>query len=158
MVQERAAVGRLEPVVRQGKLPGEPAGRHVGCVIVAQRQAADVRPGDEFVVLAVSDLVLVLIKGVQRAADGLIGRDIFGKIVRCIGQIGRNARVGLRGIRAGFRDGGQCCIRFAVLVQLGGNVVRVGDAVCAREVAVKRVETPILLIYDDQVIDGLLTA
>src|SRR5207248_5480812 len=113
VVEERAAVCRMEGVVTQGEFLGEFAQRKVGAVKIAHGQAGGVAPGGEHIHFAIVDLILLVLEGVNKVAGFFTGFDVLSEVEGAVGQVLRDAGVGAFVFQAGVHGGGKGLVRFA---------------------------------------------
>ena len=99
VIEPRAAEGGVEEIVAEGILAGKTPHRHVCHVVVAHGQATviptSVIPGHELVHAAAVDLILLLIKKVDRIAGELMGRDIGCEVEGSDREVSRDTPIGL---------------------------------------------------------------
>ncbi len=129
---------------------------HLRAVEIAHHPGACGGHGDEHVVLAAVDLLAVLVVGVDRARQHLVGTAVHRRGIdaeRAVGQALREACIGLASAVVHRR---QLRERPAVVVQLGLLLlVRLREAARAREEAVEVVEAAVLGVDDDDGLDLL---
>ncbi len=152
MIEVRAAERAHEEIVGEGVFLGPSPQSQLAAVEMAHRPAADGRHRGEHVVAPAVDLLLVVVKGVDRARRELVEPDVYRRRIdpeRLVRQA-RKARVRLAA-GAENREVGQ---GRAVMVELnpllGG---RVGNPVRSGEEAVEMVEAPVLGIDHDDCLD-----
>jgi hypothetical protein len=145
VVEERPAEGRVEEIVAQRVLPRLGRERQVGRVVEAHHQPLGVAHRGVLVHLPAVDLDLFLIEPVHEVGGIHVGRDVLLDAERCVGEVGRELRA--RRLRQGHEGGpGQ------VHLSRGHGV---GQAVGSGELTVEVVETVILQIDDDNVLELL---
>ncbi len=141
----------MKEVVRDGVLRRKLAERQLAGVEIAHCEAGGVAVGDELVHPAAIDLKLLLVVPVNEVARLFIGRDVLRGIEWRVGEVGRKARVNR--LRTGVERLGQCHVWRAALVDLLRRGSGVGQAVHSRDVSEQAIETPVLLVDDDDMVD-----
>ena len=152
VIEERTSEGGMEEPIAHQVLPGQQALGQVRGVVVALHQAAVIAPGDELVhrtvagrEVAVIDLQLLGVEGVDQVLGLARDGHVLRKVVRPDGQSGRNV-----GIGGGIGQSGQ---RPPCAIDLRDGGGRVVQAVGPGELAVQAVEAPVLLVDHDPVFD-----
>jgi hypothetical protein len=145
----------MEEMISQNVLLSQAPNGQVGRVIVAHRQPAVLAPGYEPVHSAAVDLKLLLKGPVDDVPCRLIRRNILGRIISNDGQIRREPSVRDWRLLRRIERLRKCRVRRSILLHLPDTLTRVGDSVGAGELAVQTVETPILLIDHDEVLNPL---
>ncbi len=153
MVQIRAAESPHEEIVGQRVLLRPLPHRQARAVVVAHRQRAGVARGDESIVAAAVDLLLIAVELVNEIASGGRKGQVDRRRVDPIGPVGQIAWERRIGILA-LPHRRQRCERPSVPVHLGILCRRrVGDAVRAGKQTVQIVEAAILGVDDEDMLD-----